>query len=53
MESHKRLLSKIDAVLLLSGVVLYIWLSAFTPACAQEMFENEYMTYSDIAAIGK
>ena len=53
MKSRKRLLSKIGTVLLVGGAVLYIWLSAFTPACVQEMFEHKYMTYSDIASVGK
>ena len=53
MESHKRLFGKIGIVLLVGSAALYIWLSAFTPACVQEMFEHKYMTYSDIAAIGK
>lgn len=53
MKSRKQLFGKIGIVLLIGGATLYIWLSAFTPACVQEMFEHKYMTYSDIAAVGK
>ena len=53
MKHHKNLFSKISILLLIISAFLYIWLSAFTPVCMQEIFENRYITYSDIGAINK